>query len=299
MMSSFSSLIEFVAAIYVTMSLDTLFSKSFWTPDYVKKVEATLSAVGIPTTLINKLSNVISDTSDKEQRKGSLLGILMLMYSVSLLVCIGFEPAEMSKITIIIGYNNAITFSAIMVLLCFVGLSFCKKISFKTILFFGAVLVGISIVAFILFDEMTIIHQPWREIIVIVALLFPILIQLFRNWLYSTIYLKYMEQKVGICYRKYDEALRFNGNEITSIDPKYQNAVHTAMRTQTSQDKRIDEFVKILEKDVSQYVSVPSVYSLLLSWAKYQWNYNKNPMHTKEQGMKKEKDELLNESVRG
>ncbi len=295
-MSSFSSLIEFVAAIYVTMSLDTLFSKSFWTPDYVKKVERTLNAVGIPSALITKLSEVISATSANEQRKGSLLGMMMLMYSVSLLICIGFEPTQIHNDASVIGYNNAITLSAIIIFAWFVILSFCKNFSFKIILCVYGITVVISLVSYLLLNIVAYINTPIQGIIVVGALLFPIIIQLFRNWLYSTIYLKYMEQKVGGCYEKYAKAVDFNGEEITSIDTKYQNAVHAAMISKDSQDKRIGDFVRILEDDVSQYVKVPSAYLLLASWLRYQRDYKKN---TQPSNLKKQRIDLLDENVLG
>ena len=48
MISDFSSLIELFAAIYLTISLDDLLLRRFWTPDYKKKLESEFEKIKMP-----------------------------------------------------------------------------------------------------------------------------------------------------------------------------------------------------------------------------------------------------------
>ena len=92
MISQFSSFIEFLAAIYVSMSLDNDFCKRFWTPDFFKEIDNVFGDFQIENKLVyDKIKGSIKDKSENIQNSSLKRGGFMLGFCVFLLIYIGFE----------------------------------------------------------------------------------------------------------------------------------------------------------------------------------------------------------------
>ena len=96
MVSSFSSFIEFFAAVYVTMCIDNAYCKQFWTPVYYKEMNNLLSSYDFSASSlsIDKIKSEIEATNKRVQDYSQHKGGVMLCFCVVLLVFIGFEGEE-------------------------------------------------------------------------------------------------------------------------------------------------------------------------------------------------------------
>lgn len=69
MISNFSSFIEFFAAVYVTMCIDNVYCKQFWTPVYYKEMNSLLSSYDFTASnlSIDKIKDEIESTNKRVQ----------------------------------------------------------------------------------------------------------------------------------------------------------------------------------------------------------------------------------------
>lgn len=93
MIASFSSLIEFFAAVYVTMAINSDICENFWTPQYYKEMDSLLRTYKFSTSSVSnsELINSVKSTYEKIQGYAKRKGAIMLFFCILTLVYIGFE----------------------------------------------------------------------------------------------------------------------------------------------------------------------------------------------------------------
>lgn len=230
MISEFSSLLEFYAAIYVSMCLDNEVCKRFWSPDYYRNIEANLKMYPFSnqtTFFDNFISDIITVREELElcsRRKGAYL----LSVCVLFLMYIGFED-DWSGLDNI---NEAICITLILTLV--VSLLYKTLLrKWKSVLFW---LVLQCVVVMIIGEIPALREEPFfcgisealeRNVkpIFLFSISFPILFQLFENWLYSGIYRSYISYNIQQEYNTYESSKKGIEQGIKeSIDKAYLQA---------------------------------------------------------------------------
>ena len=93
MIFHYSTIIQFAAAIYVTLSFDNILFKSLWSLDYASLINERISSLSVPasTKIEEKLKNCITTNAENIERLSRLRGCYCLAYAVVVLFYTGFE----------------------------------------------------------------------------------------------------------------------------------------------------------------------------------------------------------------
>lgn len=288
MISDFSSLIELFAAIYLTISLDDLLLRRFWTPDYEKTVNAEFAKIKMPVMAKRPIIQNTGVYSSYEEKRSRKRGGLMFGITVTLLVMIGFNEyltplGQFGKSVILITFLS-------MELIIYIFDRFFLT-SWWSVLWsfvFVPLILGIAAISFPESDGYKDLSEKSFEGLVLIAKIFmvimlilPVIWQLIRNWLYSRYYLNYIVEQTRVKAKQYDVALRCDpkkGNKIANVALPYHDAVLQAVAAGDG-DRVITPFLIVLESELKSIEFVPTLWPLI----KHSYRYNKkyNPSNHK------------------
>lgn len=287
MIGNLSSFIELLAAIYLTVVLDDLLFKRFWTPDYEQELKVALDKIDLPTiakTEIFKRAKLISNLEDRRSRKR---GGIIFFFAMLMLVFIGFENFNFFRNTNL--ESVLISIFAVIVLLVYIFDScFLKNVIWVAgLLLISPILVFICYIAtanIIIIDRLSHYFISWEiaaNIIVVVLLVSPIVWQLFRNWMYTRFYLQYIIYIANQKAEEYNYAINYDhakGSKMDLVAPPYVNHVAESIASH-EQDRAITPFIRVLKQELFAINYVPNIYDLVKSsvhiWRKH------NPSKTK------------------
>lgn len=311
MISQFSSLIEFLAAIYVSMSLDNDFCKRFWTPNFFKEIDNVFSNFQIENELVyDKIEGSIKDKSENIQNSSLKRGGFMLGFCVFLLIYIGFEDGTKCSDPY---YNLPISIICLAVIFI---TSFLYKYVFKNWRFVVYLLTFIIVGFFFLkyhlpqsigtlqgyselqINFLSIIQNsmPYLEIgMFIFCALFPILHQVLTNWVYSRAYKEYLTQKLNSEIKLYKDSKRgieeHNRNLVAKV---YYDAFNESYFSSNS-DRDITALNDVLYKRLMK-ITVPSIMLLLLYHLRFLFSKFKVAVKNKIKEFKSSNQELPSEA---
>lgn len=288
MISNFSSLIELFAAIYLTICLDDLLLRRFWTPDYEEKVKKEFAKIRMPEiakrpTLVNTSKYTSIEDSRSRKRGGLMFG-----YSMTLLIIIGFENYFKSLGQFGQAWLMISLIGAIIIVYLFDW--FLLKSWWAVIKATIVIPAVIGVIAFFLpqlhgYDTFAEENHIWlvllTQIFLVVTLVFPVFWQLIRNWLYTHYYLNYIVDQTKEKAADYNVALLCDskkGHKVADVASVYHDAIVQAVAAGGG-DRVITPFLKILESELNKIEYVPS----LLPLVRYSIDYNKkhNPSDKK------------------
>lgn len=184
MISDLSSFIEFMAAVYVSMILDTQITRNFWTPNIQRAITDVVISLKDPQKQ-ELFSEIISRTQEGIKLSSQKKGTYMVISCVFLLIYCGFETSMSDELLIWLIPNIGI--------LLF-GKWFLRK--WKYIVFIHIFLASLFMfAAFNIFPAYLsdfVIPSIYLSGVIVIFLLCPILWHLFYNWIYSSVYVGYL-----------------------------------------------------------------------------------------------------------
>lgn len=272
MIGNLSSYIELFAAIYLTISLDDLLLKRFWTPDYKAKMESSLKGIDMPDVAKEKTVEKAESISSVEETRSRKRGIVLFSFSVLLLVFIGLEEdlSISSKNFESIGLITA----SLLYCFTFVFDRTCLKTGWRVlvcsvtvpllVIGLGLILGNIASTTVFMNSEST-FWMLFSKIVIILSLILPVLWQLFRNWIYTRYYLLYIVEETTIKAEEYNYAVNFDtkkGYKMNLVGANYQNAVAEKI-SQNQQDREITPFLNTFMDEMNSIDFLPHLSSLL------------------------------------
>lgn len=112
--------------------------------------------------------------------------------------------------------------------------------------------------------ESTACELIYLKCAIIVTISLPIIVQMLRNWLYSHLYLKYVESHIYKCMNEYNAARAFKtGDDISEIAVIYHNAVNHKVSNFKKEDEFIRDVSVIVSNEITKETKMPSL-SLLV-----------------------------------
>jgi len=272
-MSDLSSYIELFAAVYLTISLDDMLLKRFWTPDYEKEMEQAFKRINLPDVAKGKAFARASSLSSIEESRSRKRGVIMFSLSVLLLIFIGLEDCipflknETGYICVLI-----LTFLYSVVFLLdelflktgsrvFV-VAFCTPVVCSLLIY---ALVSDARLELMLQSGLSINWELVSKCFVIIALLMPVLWQLFRNWLYTRFYLLYIVEQTAMKAKDYNYAINYNqkkGDKMSLVAKPYADFVAETI-AQGDQDRQITPFMNTLMDELESVDYLPVLSSLI------------------------------------
>ena len=309
MIAQLSSFVEFFSAVYVTMSLDNTFCKDFWTPDYNKDIERIFNKYPFKDSLIYK--NLLDSTVSiavRVQNSSRKKGGFMLAFCIFLLIYIGLENPQIA---------DSLYYRLPLSYIC--GIVFIFIIFFQKFLFrkWKNVFLLIVLLAFAfwmldscysLSSDAEIISRADKfsirgikfeislanldQYILIATLIFPILHQLFSNWIYSRIYKKYLETGLAEEYKLYSESKDgIEQHDKSMVAKVYLTAFNDSYFN--NGDRNVTSLNNVLYERLLKITS-PSIYKLIYSYTLFQFCYLYNRLfsHSKESTNGNESEQL-------
>ena len=279
MIAEFSSLIELSAALYLTISLDDLLLKRFWTPDYGAQVQNEFKKIQMPNiakrATIDNANNLSTIEDNRSRKRGGLLFSL----TVILLIISGFEEQIRGDVDAISASVEGTMICMFLLVYAFDNLfirNWWHVLLFALFIPGSCLIIGQGVIAlspgFIASLESTEFDEKALRTVMLIALLAPVLWQLLRNWVYSKYYLQYIIGETKKKAGDYDAAIKCDGHNLTDIAPQYLNVVGDTFAA-GDRDRPITPFLNVLQDELSGIEYVPSIIPLI----RYSFNLYKKP----------------------
>lgn len=252
------------------MTINNDFCRKFWTPDYTIGFKHTLSKYNFEGS--SKFFDGIVDgytahhraIEDISQKKGAV----MLALCIAALAFLGFEDGLDRRGTAI-GFYFAAAMSFIILLFPH---TFIRK--WKRVVLSLLVIAVVTVLGYI-YTENLIPYTArlrwlydYRKIALVIVLLFPIIHQLFINWMHSGVYLGYLNSRFSHEYDVYERSMQgVKQNNRDMVEEDYFQAFGTAKINNSGQDSE-NVFTEVLKSRLKDK-STPGNTQLICSWLKY------------------------------
>jgi len=225
-MSDLSAFIQFIGALYLSLAIDSAFFKRFWNPDFFNMMSSNImrytkdKGVNISSVLKNKLIKTTKGKTDQIDTFSRKQGSMMLIYSVALLIAIGFKnhfTGDYSKTA-----SSCLLVFLFFGVISFLTSSFCLK-RWRGVFITSAIVLLLPFVMFVPWIKMPFtLGVIWIKIILVAFLLVPIFWRIFYNWLYSKVYSKFIYAKLSEEYKTYVETKELlKAKQLKNIDQRY------------------------------------------------------------------------------
>ena len=268
-MNDLNTITQLFAAIYVTLAVDIQFFQRFWSQTYYRTVTKIVAKYNFSksTKLQKELLSDIKQQATTWETSSRKRGILMFCYCLIVLIYATFEtPTDSDGIP---EYIQVILFS----FFTFIAALFSHKLlsSWLSSLIIGGLLLCLLLISY---QETFIKHFPnalnianieLTKIIIICTLGTPILWQLFSNWLYSTIYTKYLVKLLNKEADDYKATIIAKRERDSSKLPESYKSVMASLQIsgETDEDIQITEINNVLNQRLKDACKYPSFFTLL------------------------------------
>ena len=215
-----NTLVQFVAAIYLTLAFDTVLFKTLWSLKYVPMLLGDIEKQKpeMTTKVQNKLVFEITNNAKEVEKKSRVRGKFMLVLCVIILI-LGCIESDFCNLPIQI--NNRIysflfflTIGTILSMLPINSNNIVIIIRFFVFIICLPILLCAKYNYAISFDDL---HSKHFSTWLLIVLLAPIIYQFILNWLYSNTYLVIARERIAKCFEEYDGAKKANCQENVPI----------------------------------------------------------------------------------
>lgn len=270
-MSDLNTITQLFAAIYMTLAVDIQFFQRFWSQTYYRTVTKIITKYSFSksTKLQQELLSDIKQQATTLETSSRKRGILMFCFCLTVLIYASFETPTDSDDTH--GYIRMIFLS----FFTFIVFWFSRKL-LSSWIFSLITIVILLCLLFIPYQETFIKHFPHAiaiinvrlsKIIVICILVIPISWQIFSNWLYSTVYTKYLVKLLNKEAADYNAAIIAKREKDSSKLPESYKSVMASLYIsgETNEDVQITEINNKLSQGLKEACKYPSFCTLLKS----------------------------------
>lgn len=278
MISDLNTFVQYFAALYFTICIDTIVTRRFWSPNYYQQVTTTIGLYRFKqsTNIKNKIDEKVKQKADSLRNQATRRGVFMLLVCVAVMLFAGFEES----------FSNPIGYA----IYTYVILLYCLFIVFSRILLkrwlWTLILFIIPIILFVVSNSVLranfsdslltdaqlpiwILVGKYAKILTCVLLIMPILHQLFINWLYSNAYLRHIHCELKKEYDRYDktnQAIEKGDNSLA--DPVYNHIFAKQFFSKDGKDIVITEFNEAVVKRIIVACEPPKARVMIMSYWK-------------------------------
>ena len=270
----YSTLIQFVAAIYVTLSFDNWLFKSLWSMSYAKLINERVEALfKVSSSAIEKhLSDSVSQNAALIERRSRLRGFFSLLYCSATLWYGGYEQDVLSlnptQDEIDIFHLSFAAFTLLSVAgflaVCLWATRLLHAFVVCVLLMAGFVWLNYSDLSMCL-DASVVLHFVRNlNIYCSVLVVLPLIYQIILTWLYSDNYYYILGANIRNEYEDYQKALNADG--IDSAPAIYKDAFGQAFfdsKKDNTTDTSITNITAKFKEQLLVATKVPSQFELL------------------------------------
>lgn len=276
-MSNFSSLFEFLAAVYVSMYFDGIFD--FWNVKYKSNLETAIQEHDWTNTAVfrDSLNNHKNKWYESVCAVMKNRAAYMITFIVALLIIIGFAGDEPSKSM----ECSIITMALLTIVLTATPINRYVFLKFKWCLLTLFIVLVAAIVSFLYYDiipvELKEITSKYYIISVVIACLLPAVIQLLISWLYSAPYASLLKEKMeafGALYNKATSAL--SSHNYDGLPSELQQLLTETLVKEgkdSFEDSSLRKYNNLLQDKLLDICMPQHALVIFLSWAKFQMRH--------------------------
>lgn len=259
--------IQFMAAIYVTMSIDNIICRRFWSPDYYKMLNDTIGTLEISQTV--RIQGSFYDSAHNKFREkdeqSHKTGALMLFCTMTLMITYSFCDTDINIITSDIPLISFLLY----ILLLYFTISFFRW----SFLIFSIIILSIGYISLhaIQIENSIINNDIYLNWIIVICVTLPFIRQLFLNWISSIIYIRYLNvqfNKEQDLYLKAKNA--FDTNSKDKLPKEYEEvAIDIGINNINEGDEQTTKLNELLVKRLIKISTSANIFKLLKSYFKY------------------------------
>lgn len=265
---NFSSLIEVITAMYVTMMIDN-FLADIWTPGYKNSLSKMIEDMKIPgvSFIAKNISGNIDYHSSVIKNHMRRKASFFIVFCLSLLLLAGLEPH--SGVLPQYGYRLVFCLCGVAFLFMLFG-----KWSFATIsgvcscvlIYVITILICYFTPLLRLFSDQHIATEKVSICFLLVVLLTPILWQLFIIWVYSSLYKGFMENKIAKEAYLYGRAfIAYRLRNMSALPEEYQLVARDFLNpVDENQDSSLESLTNIIIGRLEMICNPPRPLVILL-----------------------------------
>lgn len=267
-MNDLNTITQLFAAIYVTLAVDIQFFQRFWSQTYYRTVTKIVAKYNFSksTKLQKELLSDIKQQATTWETSSRKRGILMFCFCLVVIIYASFEtPTDSEKAY---GYVRMILFSFCTL----IAVLFSHKLlnSWRYSLITGLILLCLLLLPYkaifskFFSNAQNIIDIEFTKIIIICTLGIPILWQLFSNWLYSTVYTKYLVKLLNKEASDYKATIIAKRERDSSKLPESYKSVMASFQIsgETDEDVQITGINNVLNQRLKEACKYPSFFTL-------------------------------------
>jgi len=274
MIGDLNSFVQFMAAIYLTLTIDSLLFKRYWSPAYYDMVTNQLSLYKFKSNqhLDQQLQDTIKSREEVITGTARKRGAIFLITCLTTLIFAAFElpcPGNEAKPEDVITYMNQYV--------CFDLYLYLTMIAFILFMFWMVNFLVVLIVAMllplvffiILFPEM-LAHIQWlhvfsdSRILLVIVLIIPIVYQIAINWLYSDVFRKLLIRSLNSVHKDYISAKEAFAKENANLLPvSYKDIAAEFGVRHIKEDEQVTLLYQHLYKQLGEVCVSPRLRSLI------------------------------------
>ena len=271
MMNHYSTIIQFTAAIYLTLSFDNVLFRSLWSLDYARLINERISRLSLTTSskIAEELKRNITANAGLIEKKSRLRGFFVLAFTIITMWIMGLEQEyggstqQLNELHLV--YFVYLAFSvAGFIISCF----FIERLLYQFFLCVSILIISymVSFLNLYFLLECRLTHWMVINISVItsVFILIPLLIQLVTTWLYSENYYYMLSAKIKKEYDLYNQAIRAKKSE--ELPNEYREAISQCWYDKEqgeANDTKITNLSKTLKERLEAAIKTPSVFLIV------------------------------------
>lgn len=274
MIGDLNSFVQFMAAIYLTLTIDSLLFKRYWSPAYYDMVTKQLELYKFKSNqhLDQKLQDTIRDREGVITTTARKRGAVLLITCLTTLIFASFElpiPGEKSSPEEVAAYmNQYICLDLYLYLTIIVFIVFMYwMVNFLVVLVVATLL---PLVFLLNFSPALLAHLqflqfcPDTRILLVIVLLLPIVYQITVNWLYSDVYRKLLIRNLNNVRKDYISAkTAFEKEDATLLPESYKDIAAEFGVRHVKGDEQVTLLYQHLYKVLGDVCIAPRLRSLI------------------------------------
>ncbi len=274
MIGDLNSFVQFMAAIYLTLTIDSLLFKRYWSPAYYEMVTKQLSLYKFKSNqhLDQKLQDTIKERENVITTTARKRGVVLLLACLTTLIFAAFElpcPGNEAKPEEVITYMNQYV--------CFDLYLYLTMIAFVLFMYwmvnFLTVMIVVTLLPFVfllnlspvLLTHIQFLHVfSDSRILLIIVLLLPVVFQITVNWLYSDVFRKLLIRSLNCVYKEYISAKEAFEKEDANLLPlSYKDIAAEFGVKHIKDDEQVTMLYQHLYNQLSKVCVSPRLRSLI------------------------------------
>lgn len=278
MIAELNTFVQYFAALYFTICIDTIVTRRFWSSNYYQQVTDTIGLYNFKQSknIKRKIDNKVKQKADSLRNQATKRGVFMLLVCIAIMLFAAFES----------DYNNPVyyaIFTYVLLLYCIIMI-FSKCVLKNWIVMI--LLFMVPVVAFLvlspiisskyMLNDNGVTPLPniltvgrWSKELTCLLLIVPILYQLFINWLYSNAYLRHIHCELKKEYERYEKTnLAIEKGDSSLADPIYNEIFAKPFFSGGGKDTVITEFNEAVVKRIIEACEPPKSIKMISSYWK-------------------------------